>query len=134
MNLTADNVRIFSRVLRSWIKSSLQVVFSKPSVYLSPILEADPVRSELTRQNRIIARKVVKGTRKLSPLFRKSRKCLMEALIVYDVLSGYEIPSEFKLGTGTSGKDFEAHAWIEVEGKSVIGGAISGYRELTRIR
>ena len=134
MKLTADNFRILSRILVSWKRSSMQVVFSKPAVYLAPILEAKPVRTELTRQNRITVMKAVKGTRMISPMFRKSRRCLMEALIVYYTLHKFDIPVEFKLGTGKSEQGFEAHAWIEVEGNTVIGGAISGYGELTRIR
>ena len=133
MKLTRDNFRIISAVITSWMKSSFYVVFSKPSVYLSPIIHRIPSQQELSKQNRIMVRKIVRGTRKLSPLFRKSRRCLMEALIVHDSLRKFHIESAFKIGTVKSERGLEAHAWIEIEGATVIGGAIKGYSELSKI-
>ncbi len=81
-----------------------------------------------------IVKKVVKGVIRISPLFAKKRKCLMEALIVYKTLSKFGIQPCFKLGAKKHKNLLETHAWVEINGKTVVGGAVSGYGELIKTR
>jgi hypothetical protein len=56
----------------------------------------------------------------------------MEALIVHRTLSQYGIFSEIKVGTGKENNQLKAHAWIVLDEKVLIGGALSGYTELIK--
>lgn len=48
--------------------------------------------------------------------------CLTNALTGHSLLSQYGYPSLVKIGVGKSSEgEFEAHAWLEYEGKVVIG-------------
>jgi len=58
--------------------------------------------------------------------------CLVQALATWGLLRHREIPGELHLGVrpqATSG-DLGAHAWVEVAGKVVIGGEVSGHAGL----
>ncbi len=49
-------------------------------------------------------------------------KCLVRALTAKVLLDRHQCPAEFKIGVAkNSAGQFEAHAWIEVEGRVVIG-------------
>lgn len=49
-------------------------------------------------------------------------KCLARALVAKVLLDRHRCSAEFKIGVAKNGTGtFEAHAWIEVEGRVVIG-------------
>jgi len=48
--------------------------------------------------------------------------CLTQALVAHAVLRRYGYTPELKLGVGRgNGNKFQAHAWVELDGKVVIG-------------
>lgn len=59
--------------------------------------------------------------------------CLTQAAAAYLLLSRHGYPAEIRIGVGKSenGK-FEAHAWVESEGKVVIGGSGPTGADVTR--
>jgi hypothetical protein len=132
MRISSKNAGIFLRIMVAWIRSVALILFSNASSYLGKsIRESNPAQI-LSHEDWIIARKIVKGTRKISPLINKRRRCLMEALIVHRTLSQYGIFSEIKVGTGKENNQLKAHAWIVLDEKVLIGGALSGYTELIK--
>ncbi len=51
--------------------------------------------------------------------------CLVRALAAHALLGRHGHPSELKLGVaGGGGRGFEAHAWLEHDGRVVIGGPV----------
>lgn len=118
--------------MTAWLRSVALVAFSKGSSYLGSTLHKSYAGQILTGKDWVIARKIVKGTRKISPLMNKKHRCLMEALIVHRTLSKYGIHSEFKIGTGKENNQLKAHAWIVCEGKVLVGGSLNGYNELLK--
>jgi len=49
--------------------------------------------------------------------------CLHRSLVVWQLLRGRGIPCELRLGAGTAGGTFEAHAWVECAGVALNEGA-----------
>jgi hypothetical protein len=60
--------------------------------------------------------------------------CLHRSLVLWRLLRGRGIPCELRLGAGTAGGAFEAHAWVECEGVALNEGAdhLSRYRPFGR--
>ena len=134
MKLTRNNARILFQIVGSWMNFIFLVWFSKPSKYLGEIILEQPEKPQLSPEKWQIVMKVVKGTRRISPFMKKGRRCLMQALTVNRALRKNGIQSDFKIGTGKENDQLMAHAWIEIEGKVLIGGAVSGYKELVKTR
>jgi hypothetical protein len=62
-------------------------------------------------------------------------KCLVHAIAGRSLLAHYGIPSEIRIGVAKDSKNWlSAHAWVEVEGKTLIGGDTTPYAPLTRAR
>jgi hypothetical protein len=61
--------------------------------------------------------------------------CLTQGLAAQALLGRLGQPSELRLGVArnANGK-FEAHAWVEIEGRVVIGGAIAGFRQFVQLQ
>jgi hypothetical protein len=49
--------------------------------------------------------------------------CLTQALAAQVLLEQYGYTSQLRLGVAKNERGFEAHAWVEYQGKVVIGGA-----------
>jgi len=58
----------------------------------------------------------------------------MEALIVYNTLIKFGITPHFRLGAKREKGQLVTHAWVDINGKIIIGGPLSGYEELIRTR
>ena len=56
----------------------------------------------------------------------------MEALIVYKTLLKFGITPRFKLGAKKQKSKLVTHAWVDINGKTIIGGPVTGYEELIR--
>lgn len=109
--------------------------FIHPGKYLDRILESFENPEPLTENNWIMTRKVVKGTLRISHMILKSRRCLVQSMIVKDVLDKKHIKSNLKIGARRDEeKKISTHAWIEIEGKTIIGGPISNFAPLIRTR
>ena len=86
----------------------------------------------IPNEKRKVVKKVVKGVNMISPLFVKRRKCLIEALIAYKTLSKFGLTPNFRLGAKKDNNRLITHAWVDIYGTTIIGGPVSGYRELIR--
>ena len=49
-------------------------------------------------------------------------QCLAEALTLWSMLRRRGVAAELVFGVDPSGEQFEAHAWVEVDGHVLIGG------------
>ncbi len=60
--------------------------------------------------------------------------CLVQALAARDLLRSEGYPARICLGVDTRGEDrFRAHAWVECEGRILLGGAETGYAPLPAV-
>lgn len=132
MRLSRENSYIGLLISYYWIVSIIQVTFRQSSSYLPEIIFEYPPQHPLSKKEWIFVRKTVKGVRKISPLFAKRRKCLMEALIAYKALKKLGIVSFFHIGASNKESTLSTHAWLSVEDRIVIGGPENGYKELVR--
>ena len=110
------------------------VVFHNPERYLQSMMHEKSQLRQLSEQQLVLSKKIVKGTLRISPLFRSSRKCLIESLIVYQVLRKYQIPAKFQVGAKRSNDKITTHAWIEIGDQVIIGGPVEDYQKLIRTR
>ena len=132
MKLSAENSYIAFLIAYFWLLSIIRVTFRRPSSYLPEIILDNKKQHPLSQKEWILVGKTVKGVRKMSRLFAKRRKCLMEAIIVYETLKRLGIVSLFRVGASNKEKTLTTHAWVSVEDKIVIGGPVKRYEELVR--
>ena len=60
--------------------------------------------------------------------------CLVQALVARDLLRSAGYPARICLGVDTRAEDrFQAHAWVECEGRILLGGTEAGYAPLPAI-
>jgi len=58
-------------------------------------------------------------------------KCLVQAIAGRNLLASYGFPADIHIGVAKDSKNWlSAHAWVEVEGKTVIGGDTAAYAPL----
>ena len=67
-----------------------------------------------------IVREVVRGVRVASRLIPHA-SCLTQALAARKLLRDSGQVAELKIGVAKSSGDFEAHAWLEIDGRIVLG-------------
>ena len=132
MKLNSQNLRIVVLILRFWMESFFRVTILHPSSYLLKITSEKEVENSMPIEKKKIIKKVVKGVNMISPLFAKRRKCLIEALITYKTLSKLGLAPSFRLGVKKDNNRLITHAWIDINGNTIIGGPVSGYRQLFR--
>ena len=61
--------------------------------------------------------------------------CLTQGLAVQVLLGRLGQPSELRLGVAqTASGKLEAHAWVEANGRVIIGGAVMGFQRYTRLQ
>ena len=57
--------------------------------------------------------------------------CLVQAMVARDLLRSAGYPARICLGVDTRSEDrFQAHAWVECEGRVLLGGTEAGYAPL----
>lgn len=62
-------------------------------------------------------------------------KCLVQAIAGRNLLASYGFPSEIHIGVAKDSKNWlNAHAWVEVDGETVIGGDTAAYAPLIGAR
>ncbi|MGH9508372.1 MAG: lasso peptide biosynthesis B2 protein [Terriglobales bacterium] len=60
--------------------------------------------------------------------------CLVQALVARDLLRSEGYPARICLGVDNRGDDsFRAHAWVECEGRVLLGGNETGYAPLPAV-
>lgn len=58
-------------------------------------------------------------------------KCLVQALAGRNLLASYGFPSTIHIGVAKDSRNWlNAHAWVQVEGRAIIGGDITAYAPL----
>jgi hypothetical protein len=58
-------------------------------------------------------------------------KCLVQAIAGRNLLARYGFPADIHIGVAKDSRNWlSAHAWVEVEGKTVIGGDTATYAPL----
>jgi len=58
-------------------------------------------------------------------------KCLVQAIAGRNLLASYGFPSEIHIGVAKNSKNWlSAHAWVQVEGRTLIGGDTAQYAPL----
>jgi hypothetical protein len=67
-----------------------------------------------------IVREVVRGVR-VASRFIPHASCLTQALAARKLLRDSGQAAELKIGVANSSGDFEAHAWLEIDGRIVLG-------------
>jgi hypothetical protein len=80
-----------------------------------------------TYNEQVDVRQVVRVVRSISRLVPRAT-CLTQAVATRLLLSRMGIPSDLRLGVARNSEtgSFEAHAWVECEGKTIIGGSLPG--------
>ena len=132
MRLSSVNIRITFLILRFWVESIFRVTILHPSSYLLKITSERELENSITIEQRKVIKKVVKAINYINPLFAKRRKCLIEALITYKTLLKFGLTPSFRLGAKKDNSRLITHAWVDINSTTIIGGPVTGYRELIR--
>lgn len=80
----------------------------------------DHVSPALPKGDARLAAEVVRGVRFASRCVPYA-SCLTQALAARKLLESYGQSSELKIGVAKTSGDFEAHAWLEINGRIVLG-------------
>jgi hypothetical protein len=116
-------LRAFVAVGSAWVTVQLfppSVVLTKVSEEIPPL----PPR-QLQTAGRIawaiaVAARYIPGS-----------KCLVQAIAGRNLLASYGFPAEIHIGVAKDSRNWlSAHAWVEVEGQTVIGGDTAAYAPL----
>jgi hypothetical protein len=105
-----------------------------PYRWIRSLLLQCPARLH-TRQTPVDVRIVVRAVRGVSRMV-PGATCLTQAIATRIMLSLIGMPSDLRLGVARSSETgrFEAHAWVDCEGRTIIGGALPGrYVQLPNI-
>lgn len=79
--------------------------------------------SDVVSQMEGLVHRTVRLTQAARRLIPGHCSCLVLALAVQRLLKNQDIGSEVRIGARGSGTEFEAHAWLELSGRVVIGGS-----------
>ena len=109
MKFTTENSWFAVLIIQSWIKSMIRVLLLKSSTYISEKVSVGSSSTSLGPDDWARVKKIVNGVNRISFVFAKKRKCLMEALIVHDTLKRIGILSTIRLGAITSDETIKAH-------------------------
>jgi hypothetical protein len=89
-----------------------------------PVLERD------TASNALIDR-VAFATPRMGQRVPWKGSCLVQSLAARNWLARHGIDSEIRLGARKAGREgLDAHAWLVIDDRVVIGGDVGGYSEL----
>jgi hypothetical protein len=61
---------------------------------------------------------------------RPRPRCLVRALAGYELLRERGVDVRCVIGGRRGGPGFEAHAWLEIEGRVLLGGPVDGYQRI----
>ena len=94
--------------------------FSRLQLFLKKFVRFNKVAIETERQ--VLPLDIARATHRSSKLCLGTVKCLAKALTVNILMSKYNYPCKLNIGV-TKGKSnaLEAHAWVEAEGKVIVG-------------
>jgi len=89
-----------------------------PSERPAPPVSTSPTRSRIQRA---VLRRVRRDVPRISRRVPWKARCLEQALCAGDILRWFGVQSRLRLGVAKEGEDLAAHAWLEVDGKVVLG-------------
>ncbi len=116
-------LRAFAAVGSAWITVRL----FPPSVVLRKVSEEIPPRSP--RQPQTAGR--IAWAIAVAARYIPGSKCLVQAIAGRNLLASYGFPGVIHIGVAKDSKNWlSAHAWVEVEGQTVIGGDTAAYAPL----
>ena len=129
--LTRDDRWLLLRAFAAVSSASITLRFSPAHSVLKTISAEIPFASRRTPQTTgRIAWAVAVAAR-----YIPGSKCLVQAIAGRNLLASYGFPSEIRIGVAKDSKNWlSAHAWVEVDGKTIIGGDTAAYAPLTGAR
>jgi len=133
MKLNPENIRISFLLLSSVLICGLIIRTRPQSALIRRIMESGWLETSLEPRDRRRLRKSLKGIKRMEPYLSHSNLCLLEACILHRTLNKLKIGNQVHLGSRKTAEKFTAHAWVSVEGKTVLGGPVDDYVELVRI-
>lgn len=127
--LKADDRRLLRAAFRALIWAKWRLVFGSFERLREPLERSiDPVPGR-----RAEAERVAWAVSVVSARIPYADNCLARAVATLSILRRRGMPGELRIGVAREeGREFEAHAWVEYEGKSLIGGDEAG--RFTRLR
>ncbi|MFZ3212158.1 MAG: lasso peptide biosynthesis B2 protein [Terriglobales bacterium] len=116
-------LRAFAAVASAWVTVRL----FPPSVVLRKVSEDIPLLSP--RQPQTTAR--IGWAIAVAARYIPGSKCLVQAFAGRNLLASYGFPGTIHIGVAKDSRNWlSAHAWVEVEGRTVIGGDTAAYAPL----
>jgi transglutaminase superfamily protein len=127
LDLNPDDRRLLLRAFAAVGNAWICVRLLPPSGVLKKISAEIPLPSGHQRQTTVhIAWAVTVAAR-----YIPGSKCLVQALAGRKLLANYGFSSAIHIGVAKDSKNWlNAHAWVEAEGKTVIGGDTAAYAPL----
>jgi len=127
LKLSSDDrwllLRAVAAVSRAWISVRLLPA----SAVLKAISAEIPLRSR--RQPQTTGRIAWAVT--VAARYIPGSKCLVQAIAGRNLLASFGFSSQIHIGVAKDSKNWlSAHAWVEVQGKTVIGGDTAAYAPL----
>lgn len=109
------------------LRSVFWLGYYRSGLWLFPAIVTRKAAADLTdnsgncrQADKALVYEVVRSVRKCSR-YVPSASCLTQALAARTILKGYGQPSTLRIGVAPIDSTIEAHAWVEIEGKIVLG-------------
>lgn len=117
--------KVHSRQRSIFIRSFVWVAMYRIGLWVLPfratkkwtVYNANSVSTDSDHQ---VVAEIVRGVR-FASRYVPYASCLTQALAAKRLLGGYGQSAELKIGVAKSNGDFEAHAWLEIDGRIVLG-------------
>jgi hypothetical protein len=127
LDLSNDDRRLLLQAFAAVVGTSVAVRLLPGSVILRKVAEEVPL--SVRRQSPTIER--IAWAVAVAARYIPGSKCLVQALAGRNLLASYGFRSEIRIGVAKDPKKWlTAHAWVEVDGKTLIGGDTAGYAPL----
>ncbi len=127
LQLSNDDRWLLLRAFAVVASASLAVRLLPASIVLKRLAEDVPLpRQHQRRSAERVAWAVAAAAR-----YIPGSKCLVQAIAGRSLLAKYGIDSQIRIGVAKDSKNWlSAHAWVEVEGRTLIGGDTAVYAPL----
>ena len=106
------------------IKSLIMIIFIRVSLSLFSFSNVKNISKKFSKpnknqKNKIIIEEIVWSLR-VASIYVPKATCLIQAITAQILLSRYNYLSKLKIGV-IKGQEFEAHAWVEINDRIVLG-------------
>lgn len=114
----------------AWTSLGLRLL---PFSYWRPRIQASEMASLPSPSHRVSAERIAWAVA-TAARYVPGATCLVQALVARDQLHSQGYSARICLGVDPGGKlGFRAHAWVEGEGRVLLGGAETGYAPLPAV-